>query len=221
VDVRDGSLGAPIATGATRRYQAIDVDAATGRFYVAHLGAGPLCFTAAAGNVAAIDLDTRAVTPSGPLSNCAYAFASAGHGDQEYEALYRSFTVNAPGSNLLSPVAADTLTAGDLVSVRQQWGLGLAVDGQHRLALVPFATPVPQVIWGNPNGTVTDSNATAEIQLVDLAAGTSTVLKGFAFTGGLAGGYNRETARGIQLNPATRTGWTFGPDSRQIRQFSY
>jgi len=47
------------------------------------------------------------------------------------------------------------------------------------------------------------------------------VLPGFAFTAGIEDGFNNETDRSVQVDPATRTGWTYGPDARQIRQFSY
>jgi hypothetical protein len=215
LDARAGTAGPPIATGQTRRYQTIDLDAATGRFYLAHLGAGPGCFTAAAANVAAVDLSTGTVTPSGSLSNCA-AFFAAGTTDL-YQAVYRSFSVNLVGSLTLQPLDAATMTtSGDPIALRQQFPLGLAVDPSHGIALVPFSTPAPAPVFGFPNGIPTDSNATAEIQETD-----GTVLKGFAFTDGLTGGYDNETNRGLQLDPATRTGWTFGPGSRQIREFAY
>jgi hypothetical protein len=215
LDVRTGAAGALLATGQTRRYQTIDLDAATGRFYLAHLGAGPGCFTAAAANVAAVDLSAGTVTPSGSLSNCA-AFFAAGSTDL-YQAVYRSFSVNLVGSLTLQPLDAATMTvSGDPVALRQQFPLGLTVDPAHGVALVPFPTPAPQPVFGFPNGVLTDSNATGQIQESD-----GTVLKGFAFTDGLSGGYDNETNRGIQLDPATRTGWTFGPGARQIRRFSY
>jgi hypothetical protein len=215
LDVRTGTAGALLATGQTRRYQTIDLDAATGRFYLAHLGAGPGCFTAAAANVAAVDLSAGTVAPSGSLSNCA-AFFAAGTTDL-YQAVYRSFSVNLVGSLTLQPLDAATMTvSGDPVALRQQFPLGLTVDPAHGVALVPFPTPAPQAVFGFPNGVLTDSNATAQIQESDGA-----VLKGFAFTDGLSGGYDNETNRGLQLDPATRTGWTFGPGARQIRRFTY
>jgi hypothetical protein len=222
VDVRTGTVGAPIATGQTKRYQAIDLDPATGTVYLAHLGAGPICFSFAAADVAAVDLDTRTVTPSGSLSNCAAFFASDGAGKTEYQALFRSFSVNIVGSLSLQPIGASTLAAaGNVVAVRQQWPLGLTVDGKNQVALVPFATPTPEPLFGSPNGVLTDSNSTAEIQLASLSGGAGRVLSGFAFTAGIAAGFDNETDRGVQIDPATRTGWTFGPGARQIREFAY
>jgi hypothetical protein len=107
------------------------------------------------------------------------------------------------------------------VPVRQQFPLGVTVDGANGVALVPFTTPAPKPVFGYPNGILSDSNATAEIQLASLADGTSTLLKGFAYTAAMNGNYDRETDRGVQIDPATRTGWTFGPGGRQIRRFSY
>jgi hypothetical protein len=63
--------------------------------------------------------------------------------------------------------------------------------------------------------------STAEIQLTTLADGTISLLKGFPYTAAINASYDNETDRTVQVDPATRTGWTFGPGAREIRQFGY
>jgi hypothetical protein len=226
VNLVDGALGAPIPADAPGiapgKYGAIDLDQTTGRVYLAHLNRSQICFFSAAGNVAAVNLDTGSVTPSGNLSNCAYEFASDGQGRQEYQLTYNSFTVNAPGTTSLVPLSADTLAQANGFAVRRQGGVGLALDGTNNMGLVAFGSPLPKVVWGKPGGVLSDSNSTSEIQAVDLATGAGTkVVSGLNFTAGLGNSYNADTERAIQLDPATRTGWTCAPGNAQIRQFSY
>jgi hypothetical protein len=226
VDLGTGTLGTPIPADApgvsAGKYNAIDIDPATGSVYLAHLGGSWICFTSAAANVAAVDLDTRTVTPSGFLSNCAYGFASDGNGGQVYQLSYRSFSVNILGTTSLAPISASTLLPGTGFAVRQQVGLTLAVDGANHTALVPFSTPTPKAVFGAVGGLLTDSNSTGQMQVMDTTTGTPTeTVIGFNFQSGFGGSFNTSTERSVQLDPATRTGWTYAPEAGQIEQFSY
>lgn len=61
-----------------------------------------------------------------------------------------------------------------------------------------------------------------QIQEMDTSTGTAArPLVGFNFQSGFGGSYNSATERSVQLDPATRTGWTYGPGATQITQFSY
>jgi hypothetical protein len=226
VDISTGALGAAIAADApgvtAGKYLTIDIDAKTGQVDLAHLQRSLICFGAAVGNVAEVDLDTGTVTASQSASNCAYAFASDGPADQLYQLTYRSFSVNILGTSTLVPVARDTLEPGDALPVRTQFGLTMAIDSAHRLALVAFPTPTPKPVFGVPGGQLTDSNSSSQLVVVDLASGeTVKVVTGLNLVSGFGGPYNPSSERSVQLDPATRTGWTYGPGAEQIQQFSY
>jgi hypothetical protein len=90
------------------------------------------------------------------------------------------------------------------------------------MAVVSYASPPGQSYYGSSQPLVLDNNATSQLALVDLTSGTIVrALSGFDVTshGGplLRGGQ----ANSIQLDPATRTGWTYSPYSDQIQQFAY
>src|SRR5262249_4205277 len=119
-------------------------------------------------------------------------------------------------------VARDTLDPGDALPVRTQFGLTMAIDSAHQLALVAFSTPTPRAVFGVPGGQLTDSNSTSQLAVVDLSTGTTVrVVSGLNLVSGFGGPYNPAAERSIQLDPATRTGWTYGPGAEQIQQFSY
>jgi hypothetical protein len=226
VDLATGALGTAVPADAPGvkpgNYSAIDIDSATGVVDLAHLGGGLICFGAPVGNLAEVDLDTGAVTPSTAAPGCASGFASDGPAGQLYQLTYRSFSVNILGTTSLTPFAADTMAPGTALPVRTQVGLGLAVDGAHQLALVAFSTPTPRAVFGVPGGLLTDSNSTSQLAVVDLTTGaTVKVVSGLNLVSGYGGPYDTDTERSIQLDPATRTGWTYGPDGAQIQQFSY
>jgi hypothetical protein len=102
------------------------------------------------------------------------------------------------------------------------FGLTLAVDGTNHVALVAFPTPAPKAVFGVPGGLLTDSKSTSQPAVVDLATGdTLKVVTGLNLVSGFGGPHNRDTERSIQLDPATRTGWTYGPGDTEIEQFSY
>jgi hypothetical protein len=226
VDLATGTLGAPVpadAAGVTPgKYTAIDVDPSTGLFYLAHVGASWICFFGGAGNVAAVNLDSDTVTPSGSVSACATGFAADGIGAQVYQATYRSVSVNILGTTGLAAISADTLAPGNSYAVRQELNLGFAVDGPNHTALLVFNSPTPRAVFGAVGGLLTDSNSSGQVQEVDTATGAVTkTLIGFNFQSGFGGAYNPSAERSVQLDPSTRTGWTYAPGGAQITQFSY
>jgi hypothetical protein len=222
VDLATGTAGVPIAvdkTVAAGTYALIDLDQKTGQVFVAKAGGGLICFAGGAGLVARVDLDTAAVTAADRADGCAAALAVDDGADTAYQLSYRSFSVNINGTTNLIPVAGDTLVSGAGIPVRQQPSLTLAVDGGHHLALVAFRTPPATPQFGAVGGLIFDNNATSQVVVVDLATGkTVGTVRGMNFTSGLVG---PGPGRGVQLDPATRTGWTFSGDGHQVQQFSY
>jgi hypothetical protein len=61
------------------------------------------------------------------------------------------------------------------------------------------------------------------VGVYDLATGKRlALLKSFNFVStAFSGVQNPAIERGIQLDPATRTGWTYGPGGVQVQQFRY
>ncbi|MDX6312424.1 MAG: hypothetical protein QOF44_1888, partial [Streptomyces sp.] len=110
----------------------------------------------------------------------------------------------------------------DGFALRKGTPVSLAVDGVHHVALVSFAAPEGTVYFGSQQGVVTDNNATSQIAVVDLTTGQPVrTLNGLIVTG--RGGILLHGVQdpSIQLDPATRTAWTYAPDGTQIQQFSY
>jgi len=65
-----------------------------------------------------------------------------------------------------------------------------------------------------------DSNAMSEIDVVD--TGTGDIVKTIEdFSASSVYGYPFPATDGIQLGPATRTGYVFAPGDDQVQQFSY
>jgi hypothetical protein len=219
-----GALGAPIAADGdgtvAGAFGLLTIDTHTGRVYLSNANASLICFRA--GTVAAVDLDTRAVT-TGSGQGCVNGIDTDSTTGRVYELSYRSVSVNIAGTSNLIPIDGDLLQPGDPVTVRQQPSVTLAVDAVHHLALVGFTTPPTTPHFGNANGLFYDNNATSQLAVVDLDTGT--VVKnvgGLNFVAGpvthpLAGGSERR----VQLDPATRTGWTYAPDGSQLQRFSY
>jgi hypothetical protein len=228
VDLTSGQFGAPVvadAAGITAgHYGLIDVDQHSGSAVLSKLGGGLICFGGGgAGVVATVGLASGAVTPSVSADGCSSRIAMDQGSDTLYQMSYRSFSVNIAGTTNLVPVAGGSLTEGTPIAVRQQPALGLAVDSVHHLALVAFQTPLGVAQFGSINGSISDNNATSQLAVVDLTTGkTVSVLGGFGFgTGYFGGEYNANTEQSVQLDPATRTGWTISSDGTQVQRFNY
>jgi hypothetical protein len=222
VDLNTGAAGTPIAADknvAAGTYRLIELNQQTGQVFVGKVGGGLICFAGGVGLVARVDLDTAAVTPADRADGCAGAMAVDEGTNTVYQLSYRSFSVNINGTSNLIPVVGDTVSSGTGIAVRQQPSLTLAVDGVHHLALVAFQTPLAVPQFGAVGGLIFDNNATSQVVVVDLATGKAVgTVRGMDFSTGLVG---PGPGRGVQLDPATRTGWTFAGDAHQVQQFSY
>ena len=227
VDMATGQVGTAVPADApgvaAGTYGLIDVDQTTGAVLLAKADDNNNCAASGPGLVAGVNLDTGTITPATTADGCADRIAI----DQGTGTLYQlsahadQFEDGYGGPTSLIPTPTSTLKAGPPIPVRQLEGEALAVDSVHHLALVPFvqqdATPLPSDL-------PSDNNATSEIAVVDLTTGKEvSTVRGFNFGWGFLNfsGYDAPAEQQIELDPTTRTGWTYAWNGQQLQQFSY
>ncbi len=216
VDLATGTAAGPVPAdppgAAPGGYGLLTVDSSTGDVFLAK-AAGP--FNCLGGAVPArVDLAARTVTGLDSVSGCGHGIASDGAGTL-FGLSATVGSVNIVPTTVLGATDERTGTAAAPVAVRLGKPSALAVDGVHRVAVVSFPSPAGTPYFG-AGMWVPDNNATGQLAVVDLRTGTVIrTLTGFAV--GTHGG----AENALQLDPATRTGWTFGPDDRQIQRFAY
>jgi hypothetical protein len=224
VDTATGTQGTPLqldpAPDGRTSYGLLELDESTGVFSAQKTGSALNCLSGiGSGTTAAVNLDTATVTLSRGGTPCAGDLASDQKGNL-YETWYHSFSVNFAGTGYLGQ-----LGGGNPVNLGMaQAPLALAVDGVHQLALLPFRYPDLKPTGAFQQYGFTDNNATGRIAVVDLKTGeTVGTVTGVEYP--LFGSYNGQLEthreRVVQLDPATRTGWTYTGDGSQIQQFSY
>ncbi|MGW1797330.1 S8 family serine peptidase [Streptomyces sp. NPDC001984] len=224
VDTATGTQGTPLQLEPTpdsfSTYGLLDVDESTGVFSAQKTGTHINCLASTgSGTMAAINLDSGTVTHSQGGTPCATDLASDQKGNL-YETWYHSLSVNFAGTGYFAQ-----LPSGDQVNLgTAQAPLALAVDGEHHLALFAFRYPDLKPTGGFQQYGFGDNNATGRIAVVDLKTGqTVSTVTGVEYP--LFGSYNgrleTHRERVMQLDPATRTGWTYAGDGSQIQQFSY
>ncbi|MEW1861914.1 hypothetical protein AB0399_16325 [Streptomyces sp. NPDC088194] len=217
VDLSTGTAAAPIPADLpgvlVGSYGLLAVDTSTGAVFLAR-PAGPFnCLGSA--TVARVDLAARTVTAAGSTSACSHGIASDGNGTL-YNLFATAISVNIVPTGVISGTDETTgATAGDSVTVRLGKPAALAVDGTHKIAVVSYSSPAGTAYFG-AGMWVPDNNASGRLVVVDLTTGK--VLR--TLTGFTLGGH-ASPADAIQLDPSTRTGWTFGAYDQQIQQFSY
>jgi hypothetical protein len=223
VDLRTGTSTAPIHADPHQvpagTYSLMDIDTSTGQVYLAK--EAPLALCLGGVTVARVDLVARTVSAAGTSSGCSQGFASDGAGTL-YNLSATSFSTKIVPTAVLTPLNTVTGVLGNSLTVRQGIPVALAVDAVHHVALVSYSSPLGTVYFGSQQGLVLDNNATGQLLSVGLASKSPPrVLPGFtmaAHGGDLVHGGEMNS---VQLDSATRTGWTFGPYDTQIQQFSY
>jgi hypothetical protein len=223
VDLADGSAGTPLkadpAGVSPGSYLLMTIDRSTGYVFLAKQATPFLCLGGVA--VAKVDLGDGTVSAGGSLPGCGYGLAADGTGTL-YDITATAISTKIVPSAVISTMNQATGQPGDSMSLRKATPSALAVDGTNKLAVVSFSRPEGTAYFGSQAGFVQDNNATGQLQIVDLSTGkTTATLNGFSVTS--HGGpllYGGQPAS-LQLDPATRTGWTYGPYDEQIRQFSY
>jgi len=216
VDLGAGTTGDPIQADPTDvpagTYSLLTLDSSTGAVFLAKAAGAFNCL----GGVtpAKVDLVTRTVTGLGSTSGCSHGIASDGAGSL-FNLSATVPSVNIVPTSVLGPIDETSGESADVMSVRLGKASALAVDGTHRIAVVSYATPEGKAYFG-AGMWVPDNNATSQLVVMDLTTGTVIrTLTGFAI--GTHGG----AENALQLDPGTRTGWTYGPNDQQIQQFSY
>ncbi|MFC1408588.1 S8 family serine peptidase [Streptacidiphilus sp. N1-12] len=216
VDLGTAATGQPVAADTTGvpagAYSLLSIDPSSGDVLLAK-AAGPFnCLGSV--TVARIDLTTRSVAAVGSTSQCSHGIASDGAGTL-YNLSATEPSVNIVPTSVIGSLDETTGAAGPALPVRLGQPVALAVDGTHRIAVVSYATPQGTAYFG-AGMWIPDNNSTSQLVVVDLVSGT--VLR--TLTGFSVGSQNGPD-NAIQLDPATRTGWTYGPGDEQIQQFSY
>ncbi|MDX6260742.1 MAG: hypothetical protein QOH84_2430 [Kribbellaceae bacterium] len=224
VDLATGTVGAPIiadgnGTIAAGTYSLLELDQSTGSVFLGKVGSAIICLGGVA--PAKIDLDTATVTTAESVSACGHGIASDGAGTL-YNLAAGSVSTKIAPTTTLTPYDETSQTTGDGFALRKGTPSTLAVDGLHHLALVSFAAPEGVVYFGAQQGVVSDNNATSQVAIVDLSTGKllRTLNTGIVTNrGGLLLHGVQDTS--LQLDPTTRSAWTYSPDGTQLQQFSY
>jgi hypothetical protein len=224
VDLASGTTTDPIlADGngktAAGTYSLLDIDESTGSVFLGKIATAIICLGGVA--PAKVDLDAKTVTTSESVSACGHGIASDDAGTL-YNLAAGSVSTKLAPTTTLTPYDESAQTTGAGFALRKGTPTSLAVDGVHHLALVSFAAPEGTVYFGAQQGFVSDNNATGQVMIVDLSTGQPIrTLNGIIVTnrGGLL--LHGVEDPSIQLDPASRTAWTYSPDGTQIQQFSY
>jgi hypothetical protein len=223
VDLESGSAGAPIKADPSGvlpgTYSVLDIDASTGDVYLAK--GAPIAICLGGVQVARVNLTTGSVTGAGSMSGCSHGFGSDGAGTL-YNLSATSVSTKIVPTSVIGSLNTLTGAAGDSITVRKEVPVAMAVDGKNHLAVVEFPAPEGTAYFGSQQGLVLDNNATAQMLVIDLKTGTLVrTMNGFT-----AGGHGGSLVHGglmnsVQLDPATRTGFTYGAGDGQIQQFAY
>jgi len=218
-DTTTGTMGTPVVVGNNvvthAFYRYLDIDQSTGQVDLAATGIGDQCFLHPSGYTT-VNLDTGVSTPQTAPSRCIDGIASdqAGHAELVTGVLINSSFI--PQGSFESVSETDG-SVGRSIGLGAEGALFPAVDPVHGLLVVGFLAP---------SNYQTDNNATSGVGVYNLRTGRQVAYHpGFNFFTTFSGIANANGtilgSRGIQLDPSTRTGWTFSPDGNQIEQFRY
>ncbi len=227
-DLTTNTMQSPIAVDqpdAPIAYGMMDVDRATGNAVLAsgNINAGD-CRRAHPGKLLTVNLDARSVGSAGSTDPCVTGLAASQDGSSSYLSTggLASIAMLAPDGNLL-PVDEASAQPGQPIDVTATPSLMFPViDSIHHVALVGS-------LQGNDRCWTfkcpMNNNPMSSISVIDLNTGK--VLKKMS-TFNLWGTVSPSiiddsfvSRHSIQIDPATRTGWTYGADGRQLQQFSY
>ena len=197
----------------------IAVDNATGEVYSTP---GPVSLLCAGGSTSLAEIDpaTGSVTVTTGGTYCDTDLVVDSTAGDLLSVSYFAESVNFAGSSSLVVMPKSKPVAYSAYPLRTGAPVELAVDPVHHLALVLYALPNGPPEFDAPGGiAVTDSNAMSVIDVVKIATGR--IIKVISdFSSSSVNGYPFATNAGIQLDPATRTGYMFAPGDDQVQQFS-
>jgi hypothetical protein len=198
----------------------IVADSATGEVY-ATTGPGSLLCFGGGTSLAEVDPGTGTATATTGGSHCDTDLAVDSAAGNLLSVNYRSVSVNFAGTSSLVVMPEANPSGDSVYPLRTGAPVELAADPVHHLALVLYALPAGPAKFGAPGGiAVSDSNAMSVIDVIDTSTGDIVKTIG-DFNSPSVNGYPFATNPGIQLDPATRTGYMFAPYDDQVQQFSY
>ncbi len=217
-DVSHGVIGPAIFAdnGTDNRgfFTTLDVDAASGKAFLTNMLWGALCLFRD-GAITSVDLDRGAGANVAPVANCITSLAA----DQQNRVAYvttgpifsfpRLFPVGE-----YQTVDQQSLRASNLADLHARSPLFTVADTVNGLLVLGFVA--------RDNYTL-DNNAMSAVGVFDLRSGHQISLSPFFNYLAQVFGNNALVGneRGIQLDPSTRTGWTYGPNGVQVQQFRY
>lgn len=215
--LQTGTLASPITVGSgtsSRLPTTFDIDQSTSELYLTAIGGGDNCFIFRSNRVYSLNIDTAVLTAGTNAPGCTSNIASDELGGNAYIANGSLESVGGlPGfQSRLLQVNETTLAAGGSQTLPDRGAFLSGVDPVHHLLLEGFVAS--NDLW-------TNNNAMSAVDVIDMRTGTSIEhLPTFGFLYPLATGIPF-TEHGIQVDPATRTAWTFAPFGDGVQQFSY
>jgi hypothetical protein len=219
VDLTTETAGAVISAG-TRAFSragqpnAMDLDPTSGLLYLTALNEGTNCVILPSG-VETIDLGAATVSPKASLPTCMAGLASDRAGSSVYLTKGALESIG-PG---IAPFPSSLVTVQD-----NPLQLGATNTLTDRACFMPASDPVAHVTLVGciaPSDYLINNAAMSVIEVID--QNSKTVLKripAFNFAYPAVSGIPY-IDRGVQLDPATRTGWTYSPFGDALQQFSY
>lgn len=218
VDVATGTMGTPLnvdTTSSRNVYTALDVDNSTGKVVLAKAMPLGICVIKQ-GVTTVADLDTATVAPAATTGRCITGVTSDQAGGSAYLTLGPVFSY----PRLLplghwQTVDETSVTVGAPQALDANSPVFPVIDPVHHLAIVGFLATSDYLV---------NNNAMSAVGVYDLNTGKLVSLSpdfNFIAAGLNGAGWFAWNERGIQIDPATRTGWTYGPGDQQVQQFSY
>jgi hypothetical protein len=195
-------------------FTTLDVDASSGKAFLASMFWGDLCMFFDTFVVSA-DLDAATAAPVAPVANCVSGLAADESDRLAYLTIGPMFAFPQlfPDARYQT-VDQGTLRASNLSGIGARSPLFPVVDPVHGLLIAGFVATENYLV---------DNNAMSAIGVFNAKSGNQIALfPTFNFIAQIFGGNGLVgNERGIQLDPSTRTGWTYGPGGVQVQQFHY
>jgi Subtilase family len=220
VDLSTGAVGSPYNPDVGLEFggvfNAIDVDSASGRALLGQSFFGDICFTGFPQSLGEVDLDDGSMLPVATAPSCMTAFAADQRGRNVIATQGPVFSF----PRIIPPGALQNVSQSRLMQIGGQKNLG--ANGPVFIASDPVNGLVVVGFFGGSDYLV-NNNAMSAVGVYDAASGRQiSVSERFNFASEVfASTLLFVGERGVQLDPSTRTAWTFGPGGTQVQQFSY
>ncbi|HXH27536.1 MAG TPA: hypothetical protein VNL37_00720, partial [Candidatus Polarisedimenticolia bacterium] len=217
-DLVGGALGPAVfadnGTDDRSIFTTLEIDAASGRALLASMLWGDLCLFFDS-LVTSVDLDHGVAASAAPVAHCVTGLAADQRGGVADLTLGPMFAFPAlfPEAQLQT-VDQVTLSASNPSGLGARSPLFPVFDPANGLLLVGFAAT---------DSYTEDNNAMSAVGVYDARSGRQlALLPQFNFITEIFGNNSLVgNERGIQIDPVTRTAWTYGPYAAQIQRFRY